>query len=253
MHSAKPVDGDQDSHYIGVIIALLTMIILLLVAAIMFIVSRNKRSPRSDVLNSLQHNFNQDTLGLGIDKRHHMKVIFQFTLKIYTIHMKFICLLWICAVFIFPENVVNYDLEFMHFNHSSKQWNSALSPSKSVYHSDTARYFTAHKISIKLLPWILYIILKWIHVCIGMYISMCDAIFNLKYLCRLCISIRICIHTVIQHTIFQQYNYILCICGDGRWNGKGKLQKTHFTKFITENESHILYISVSVSLNAAIV
>lgn len=77
VHSAKPVDGDQDSHYVGVIIALLTTIILLLVAAIMFIVSRNKRSPRSDVLNSLQHNFNQDTLGLGIDKRHHMKVIFQ--------------------------------------------------------------------------------------------------------------------------------------------------------------------------------
>lgn len=78
VHSAKPVDRDQDSHYVGVIIALLTAIILLLVAAIMFIVSRNKRSPRSDVLNSLQHNFNQDTLGLGIDKRHHMKVIFQF-------------------------------------------------------------------------------------------------------------------------------------------------------------------------------
>lgn len=77
MHSAKPVDRSPDSHYIGVIIALLTTIILLLVAAIMYIVSRNKRSPRSDVLNSLQHNFNQDTLGLGIDKRHHMKVILQ--------------------------------------------------------------------------------------------------------------------------------------------------------------------------------
>lgn len=77
VHSAKPVDRDQDSHYVGVIIALLTTIILLLVAAIMFIVSRNKRSPRSDVLNSLQNNFNQDTLGLGIDKRHHMKVSYQ--------------------------------------------------------------------------------------------------------------------------------------------------------------------------------
>lgn len=53
------------------------MIILLLIAAIMFIIARNKRSRRSDVLNSLQHNFNQDTLGLGIDKRgnSHMKVI----------------------------------------------------------------------------------------------------------------------------------------------------------------------------------
>lgn len=79
----KPVDRDQDSHYVGVIIALLTTIILLLVAAIMFIVSRNKRSPRSDVLNSLQHNFNQDTLGLGIDKRHHMKVILPFTIEIH--------------------------------------------------------------------------------------------------------------------------------------------------------------------------
>lgn len=77
--SSNPVARDQDTHYIGVIIALLTVIILLLVAAIMFIVARNKRSPhRSDVLNSLQHNFNQDSLGLGIDKRgnHHMKVIF---------------------------------------------------------------------------------------------------------------------------------------------------------------------------------
>lgn len=44
----------------------------------MFMVARNKRSPRSDVLNSLQHNYNQDSLGLGIDKRgnHHMKVNF---------------------------------------------------------------------------------------------------------------------------------------------------------------------------------
>lgn len=52
------------------------MIILLLIAAIMFIIARNKRTRRSDVLNSLQHNFNQDTLGLGIDKRgnSHMKV-----------------------------------------------------------------------------------------------------------------------------------------------------------------------------------
>lgn len=76
----KKIDHDQDSHYIGVVIALLTSIILLLVAAIMFIVARNKRSPRSDVLNSLQHNFNQDSLGLGIDKRgnHHMKVNFSW-------------------------------------------------------------------------------------------------------------------------------------------------------------------------------
>lgn len=46
----------------------------------MLIIARNKRSPRSDVLNSLQHNFNQDSLGLGIDKRgnHHMKVIIIF-------------------------------------------------------------------------------------------------------------------------------------------------------------------------------
>lgn len=72
----KKLDPDEDSHYVGVVIALLTAIILLLVGAIMFMVARSKRSPRSDVLNSLQHNFNQDSLGLGIDKRgnHHMKV-----------------------------------------------------------------------------------------------------------------------------------------------------------------------------------
>lgn len=75
-----PADRDQDSHFVGVVIALLTTIILLLVAAIMYIVARNKRSPhRSDVLNSLQHNFNQDSLGLGIDKHgnRHMKVNFR--------------------------------------------------------------------------------------------------------------------------------------------------------------------------------
>lgn len=47
----------------------------------MLIIARNKRSPRrADVLNSLQHNFNQDSLGLGIDKRgnHHMKVTISF-------------------------------------------------------------------------------------------------------------------------------------------------------------------------------
>lgn len=94
MHLTKPVDQDQDSDYVGVIIALLTTIILLLVAAIMFIVSRNKRSPRSDVLNSLQHNFNQDTLGLGIDKRHHMKVILQKwekSTKILKLTIEFMC------------------------------------------------------------------------------------------------------------------------------------------------------------------
>lgn len=72
------MDQEPESHIVGVVIALLTSIILLLVAAIMFIVARNKRTPRPEVLNSLQHNFNQDTLRLGIDKRgnNHMKVSF---------------------------------------------------------------------------------------------------------------------------------------------------------------------------------
>lgn len=74
--SPKPMDQEPESHIVGVVIALLTSIILLLVAAIMFIVARNKRTPRPEVLNSLQHNFNQDTLRLGLDKRgnNHMKV-----------------------------------------------------------------------------------------------------------------------------------------------------------------------------------
>lgn len=70
------MDQEPESHIVGVVIALLTSIILILVAAIMFIVARNKRTPRPEVLNSLQHNFNQDSLRLGLDKRgnNHMKV-----------------------------------------------------------------------------------------------------------------------------------------------------------------------------------
>lgn len=53
----------------GVIISVLTTIILLLVVIILFIVARNKRSRRSDVLGTLQHNLHSDVLGMGIDKR----------------------------------------------------------------------------------------------------------------------------------------------------------------------------------------
>ncbi|XP_037031217.1 discoidin domain-containing receptor 2 isoform X2 [Bradysia coprophila] len=67
--SPKPIDQEPEQHFVGVIIAVLTTIILLLIAVILFIVARNKRSRRSEALNSLQFNFNQDTLGLGIDKR----------------------------------------------------------------------------------------------------------------------------------------------------------------------------------------
>lgn len=75
--SPKPIDQEPEQHFVGVIIAILTTIILLLIAVILFIVARNKRSRRSEALNSLQFNFNQDTLGLGIDKRmnSNMKVI----------------------------------------------------------------------------------------------------------------------------------------------------------------------------------
>lgn len=75
--SPKPIDQEPEQHFVGVIIAVLTTIILLLIAVILFIVARNKRSRRSEALNSLQFNFNQDTLGLGIDKRmnSNMKVI----------------------------------------------------------------------------------------------------------------------------------------------------------------------------------
>lgn len=77
--SPKPIDQEPEQHFVGVIIAVLTTIILLLIAVILFIVARNKRSRRSEALNSLQFNFNQDTLGLGIDKRmnSNMKVIVQ--------------------------------------------------------------------------------------------------------------------------------------------------------------------------------
>lgn len=75
--SPKPIDQEPEQNFVGVIIAVLTTIILLLIAVILFIVARNKRSRRSEALNSLQFNFNQDTLGLGIAKRlnSNMKVI----------------------------------------------------------------------------------------------------------------------------------------------------------------------------------
>lgn len=77
--SPKPIDQEPEQNFVGVIIAVLTTIILLLIAVILFIVARNKRSRRSEALNSLQFNFNQDTLGLGIAKRlnSNMKVIVQ--------------------------------------------------------------------------------------------------------------------------------------------------------------------------------
>lgn len=68
--SPKPIDQEPEQHFVGVVIAILTTIILLLIVVILFIIARNKRSrSRSDPLNALQFNFNQDSLGLGIDKR----------------------------------------------------------------------------------------------------------------------------------------------------------------------------------------
>lgn len=65
--SPKPIDQEQEPNFVGVIIAVLTSIILLLVAVILLIVARNKRTRRSDVLGTLQHNLHSDVL--GVDKR----------------------------------------------------------------------------------------------------------------------------------------------------------------------------------------
>lgn len=97
--SPKPIDQEPEQHFVGVIIAVLTTIILLLIAVILFIVARNKRSRRSEALNSLQFNFNQDTLGLGIDKRmnSNMKVIVRNALCVKYCHSKtstLNCLYW---------------------------------------------------------------------------------------------------------------------------------------------------------------
>lgn len=48
-------------------ITALAVIILLLIAVILFIISKNKRTRTAAVLNALQHNLHSD--GMGIDKR----------------------------------------------------------------------------------------------------------------------------------------------------------------------------------------
>lgn len=60
---------------------MLTTIILLLIAIIMFIVARNKRTRTAAVLDALQHNLHTDSL--GIDKRlnSNFKVSFKVILR----------------------------------------------------------------------------------------------------------------------------------------------------------------------------
>lgn len=69
MLSPKPVDPEETS-VVGLIIAILTSIILVLVFAIMFIVARQRRTRTAAVLDALQHNLNSDGLSLGLDKRY---------------------------------------------------------------------------------------------------------------------------------------------------------------------------------------
>ena len=42
---------------------------MLLIAVILFIIARNKRSRRTEAMNSMQFNFNHGSLGMDIDKR----------------------------------------------------------------------------------------------------------------------------------------------------------------------------------------
>lgn len=69
MQSPKPVDPESETSVVGLIIAILTSIILVLVFAIMFIVARQRRTRTAAVLDALQHNLNSDGLSLGLDKR----------------------------------------------------------------------------------------------------------------------------------------------------------------------------------------
>lgn len=67
--SPKPVDPESETSVVGLVIAILTSIILVLVVAIMFIVARQRRTRTAAVLDALQHNLHSDGLSLGLDKR----------------------------------------------------------------------------------------------------------------------------------------------------------------------------------------
>lgn len=63
--SPKPIDQEPEQHIIGVVITCLATIILFLIAVILFIVAKNKRTRTAAVLDALQHNMHGDIL----DKR----------------------------------------------------------------------------------------------------------------------------------------------------------------------------------------
>lgn len=64
--SSQPIDQEPE-HFISVVIVGLAITIFVLIAVILFIVSKNKRTRTAAVLNALQHTQYSD--GLGIDKR----------------------------------------------------------------------------------------------------------------------------------------------------------------------------------------
>lgn len=64
---SRPIDQEPEQHIISVVITALAIIIFVLIAVILFIVSKNKRTRTAAVLNALQHTPYSD--GLGIDKR----------------------------------------------------------------------------------------------------------------------------------------------------------------------------------------
>ncbi|XP_070506947.1 discoidin domain-containing receptor 2 isoform X2 [Chironomus tepperi] len=65
--SSRPIDQEPEQHIISVVITALAIIIFVLIAVILFIVTKNKRTRTAAVLNALQHTQYSD--GLGIDKR----------------------------------------------------------------------------------------------------------------------------------------------------------------------------------------
>lgn len=71
----KDADNEEPSHYIGFIIGMLTVVILILVAAIVFIVFRNQRLKTSPGHSAIPHANNDNEKGIKVTRGDAISVI----------------------------------------------------------------------------------------------------------------------------------------------------------------------------------
>lgn len=70
----KTVENEETSHYIGFVIGLLTVIILILVTAIVFIVFRNQKLKTSPGHSAIPHTNNESEKGVKVLRSYHKKM-----------------------------------------------------------------------------------------------------------------------------------------------------------------------------------